>query len=88
MSEFATYKSIDQDLAANSRENPNVISYSNDINTYIKSRSSAYSLPLEIKNHKSYVTDYDDKYHKKKVIIKSLIIIYIYIYIFFFFINF
>jgi len=67
MSEFATYKSIDQDLAANSRENPNVISYSNDINTYIKSRSSAYSLPLEIKNHKSYVTDYDDKYHKKKI---------------------
>ncbi|KAL6609035.1 glycosyltransferase family 39 protein [Neocallimastix sp. 'constans'] len=67
MSEFATYSSIDQDLSTHSRENPNIISYSNDINSYIKSRNNTYSLPLEIKNHKPYITEYDDKYHKKKV---------------------
>jgi len=67
MSEYATYTSIDQELKNHSRENPSIINYSNDINSYIKSRSSAYSLPLEIKNHKSYKTDYDDKYHKKKI---------------------
>eukprot|EP00833_Pecoramyces_ruminatium_P001870 jgi/Orpsp1_1/1175902/evm.model.c7180000055663.1 len=67
MSEFATYTSIDQDLTSHSRDNPNIVSYSKDINSYIKSRSTAYSLPLEIQNHKSYITDYDDKYHKKKI---------------------
>jgi len=68
MSEYATYTSIDQDLKDHSRENPNIVSYSNDINSYIKSRNSAYSLPLEIKNHKPYKTDYDDKYNKKNKI--------------------
>jgi len=78
MSEFATYSSIDQDLSTHSRENPNIISYSNDINSYIKSRNNTYSLPLEIKNHKPYITEYDDKYHKKKVI-KIILFNYIYI---------
>ncbi|ORX43409.1 PMT-domain-containing protein [Piromyces finnis] len=68
MSEFATYSSIDQDLSAHSKENPNIINYNNGINSYIKSRSNAYSLPLEIQNHKSYTTDYDDKYNKNKQI--------------------
>jgi len=66
MSEFATYSSIDQDLTQRSKENPNIVSYSDGVNSYIKSRSNAYSLPFEIQNHKPYATDYDDKYNKKK----------------------
>jgi len=77
MSEFATYSSIDQDLKTHSKENPNIVSYSDGINSYIKSRNNAYSLPLEIKNHNPYATDYDDKYNKKKVYLKGVNFLYI-----------
>jgi len=66
MSEY-TYNSIDQDLTSHSRNNPNIITYSSGINSYIKSRNTTYSLPFEIQNHRPYANDDDDKYRKKKV---------------------
>jgi len=66
MSEY-TYSSIDQDLNSHSRDNPNIITYSSGINSYIKSRNTTYSLPFEIQNHRPYKNDDEDKYKKKKI---------------------